>query len=406
MESIRKIYRTGHGPSSSHTMGPSRAAMRYKEVFPDAKSYRVTLFGSLAATGKGHLTDIALKQQLEPSGVEIIFDMETEMDFHPNAMKLESDFGDGFSNPQVYYSVGGGKILSHEERNDTSNHIYPLHTMDEILKWNRDTGKTVWELVCEVEGEGIDDFLWQVWQDMKAAIDRGLTNEGLIPGGLKLQRKARSYFVQSKRQAQKDYTRSRMFSYALAVSEENAAGGIVVTAPTCGSAGVLPAVLYALEKSQEVPKQQMIRALATAGLIGNLVKHNASISGAEVGCQGEIGVACAMAAAAATQLMGGSITQIEYAAEMGLEHHLGLTCDPIKGLVQIPCIERNVHAASRAFNSAYFALLSDGNHVVSFDNVTRSMKQTGKDMPSLYRETSLGGLALFADKDTNSEEKS
>ncbi len=396
MESIKKIFRIGHGPSSSHTMGPSRAAIQFKGENPDADSYKVFLYGSLAATGIGHLTDKTILAELGADKTEVIFDLETKMDFHPNALKLEAFKNGKVLSEQVFYSVGGGKIVKHEDRNKEVDLIYGLSTMLDILKWNKESGKNIWELVFEREDDDIEDFLWDVWQNMKDSIHRGLTNEGLIPGGLKLQRKARSYYVQSKRQSKKDYTRSRMFSYALAVSEENAAGGIVVTAPTCGSAGTLPAVLYALEKNQQVPRAQMIRALATAGIIGNLVKKNASISGAEVGCQGEIGTACAMAAGAAAQLMGGSITQIEYAAEMGLEHHLGLTCDPIKGLVQVPCIERNVHAASRAMNSAYFALMSDGNHLVSFDNVTKSMNQTGKDMPSLYRETSLGGLAKFA----------
>jgi L-serine dehydratase len=399
MESIKKIFRIGHGPSSSHTMGPSRAAIKFKKQTPEFKEYKVTLYGSLAATGKGHLTDIAIQQELAPAKTEFVFDLETKFDFHPNALKFEAIKNGNSVKEQVFYSVGGGKILKHEERFEKPKRIYSIDNMEDILNWHKQTGKTIWELVFETEDDDIEEFLWIIWQSMKDSIHRGLTNEGLIPGGLKLQRKARSYYIQSKRFSDKDYTRGRLFSYALAVAEENATAGVVVTAPTCGSAGVLPAVLYGLEKSQKTPKAQIIRALATAGIIGNLVKKNASISGAEVGCQGEIGTACAMAAAAATQLLGGSVRQIEYAAEMGLEHHLGLTCDPIKGLVQVPCIERNVHAASRAFNSANYALMSDGNHLVSFDNVTKSMNQTGKDMPSLYRETALGGLAFFANSE-------
>jgi L-serine dehydratase len=271
--------------------------------------------------------------------------------------------------------------------------------MQDFLNYYKKTGKLFWELVFETEGEEIKKYLANVWEIMKAAINEGLKNEGLIPGGLKLQRKSASYFAKSKSLSGHAKVTSKIFAYALAVSEQNASGGIVVTAPTCGSCGILPSVLKISQEHFEISDDKIIRALATAGLIGNIVKHNASISGAEVGCQGEVGTACAMAAAAAAQLGGGSPAQIEYAAEMGLEHHLGLTCDPIKGLVQIPCIERNVHAAVRAFDSARYSLFSDGKHFISFDNVTKAMKQTGKDMPSLYRETALGGLAIFGDED-------
>ena len=250
----------------------------------------------------------------------------------------------------------------------------------------------------ETEGEEIKSYLAEVWEVMQKAIENGLTNEGLIPGGLKLQRKANAYYVKSLGLSNHAKVTSRLFAYALAVSEENASGGKVVTAPTCGSSGILPAVLKITQEHYDLDDERIVRALATAGLIGNIVKHNASISGAEVGCQGEVGTACAMAAAAATQLAGGSPAQIEYAAEMGLEHHLGLTCDPINGLVQIPCIERNVHAAARAFDSARYSILSDGKHFISFDVATKVMKETGKDLPSLYRETALGGLAIFGDK--------
>jgi len=270
--------------------------------------------------------------------------------------------------------------------------------MQDVLKYYHKTGKTLWELVFETEGEAIKKYLARVWDIMQQAIQNGLNHEGLLPGGLKLQRKAASYYAKSR--GLKDHARvtSRIFSYALAVAEENASGGEVVTAPTCGSAGILPAVLKISQEHFKIDDDKVIRALATAGLIGNIVKYNASISGAEVGCQGEVGTACAMAAAAATQIGGGTPAQIEYAAEMGLEHHLGLTCDPVNGLVQIPCIERNVHAAARAFDAARYSLLSDGRHFISFDVVTKVMKQTGKDLPSLYRETSLGGLAAFGNK--------
>jgi len=299
----------------------------------------------------------------------------------------------------LVYSVGGGKIVDDADKDNEPEMIYRYRNMQAVLAYYKETGKTFWELVFETEGEEIKEHLSEVWKTMQDAIKRGIEHEGLIPGGLKLQRKASSYFIKSKRMKDHMATMSRIFAYALAVSEENASGGVVVTAPTCGSSGILPAVLKITQEHYDLDDDHIIRALATAGLVGNIVKHNASISGAEVGCQGEVGTACAMAAAAAAQLAGGSPAQIEYAAEMGLEHHLGLTCDPINGLVQIPCIERNVHAAARAFDSARYSLLSDGKHFIGFDVVTRVMKETGKDLPSLYRETALGGLAIFGDKD-------
>ena len=267
--------------------------------------------------------------------------------------------------------------------------------MNEILTWCQATGKAFWEYVEDVEGGEIWDFLAIVWNTMKAGIERGIDKEGVIPGGLSLQRKASAYFTKAKSYTDSLRSRAFIFAYALATSEENASGEVIVTAPTCGSSGALPAVLYHLRTKHEFSDSKIIKALGTAGLIGNIVKYNASVSGALVGCQGEVGVACSMAAAAATQLFGGSVAQIEYAAEMGLEHHLGLTCDPVCGLVQVPCIERNAFAAVRAFDACSFTMLSDGKHLVSFDKVVQTMKQTGHDLPSLYKETSLGGLAKF-----------
>jgi L-serine dehydratase len=255
------------------------------------------------------------------------------------------------------------------------------------------TGRSYWEYVAQCEDKDIWDYLEQVWKAMKEAVERGLAKEGRLPGPLNLRRKASTYYVKAEGFKDNLRTRGLTFAYALAVSEENASGGVIVTAPTCGSSGVLPAVLYHIWKSRNVPEERMLRALATAGLIGNVVKQNASISGAEVGCQGEVGVACAMAAAAACQLFGGSPAQIEYAAEMGLEHHLGMTCDPVCGLVQIPCIERNAYAAARALDANIYASLTDGSHRVSFDKLVTVMKETGHDLPSLYKETSTGGLA-------------
>ncbi len=398
MESIKEIFRIGRGPSSSHTMGPARAAQIYKQKHPEAKEFKVTLYGSLALTGKGHLTDFAIKNVLKPAKVEIIWKQNETKDFHPNA--LEFEVADE-KNPDKWlvYSVGGGKIVDDNSKNIKPKLIYTQQNMQDILNYHKKTGKLFWEIVFETEGEDIKDYLYKVWAVMQKAINDGLKNEGLIPGGLKLQRKSASYLAKSKSLSGHAKITSKLFAYALAVSEQNASGGEVVTAPTCGSCGILPAVLKISQEHYEISDDKIIRALATAGLIGNIVKHNASISGAEVGCQGEVGTACAMAAAAAAQLAGGSVAQIEYAAEMGLEHHLGLTCDPVKGLVQIPCIERNVHAAARAFDAARYSVFSDGKHFISFDDVTKAMKQTGKDMPSLYRETAKGGLAIFGNED-------
>jgi len=399
MESIREIFRIGRGPSSSHTMGPVRAAKQYRDKHNEALSFKVTLYGSLALTGKGHLTDIAIIEELKPADVEIVWKKNEYKDFHPNALEFEVVDEGSDADKWLVYSVGGGKIVDDKNKDIQPKMIYKERSMQDVLDYYKKTGKTFWELVYETEGDAVRLHLKQVWEVMQAAIARGLDQEGLIPGGLKLQRKSASYYSKSQTLTGHAKTASKVFSYALAVSEENAAGGVVVTAPTCGSCGILPAVLKISQEHYQADEAKILRALATAGLVGNIVKHNASISGAEVGCQGEVGTACAMAAAAATQLAGGSPAQIEYAAEMGLEHHLGLTCDPINGLVQIPCIERNVHAAMRAFDSARYAILSDGKHFIGFDVVTKVMKQTGKDMPSPYRETALGGLAKYGDGD-------
>ncbi|NDW09914.1 L-serine ammonia-lyase [Dysgonomonas sp. 520] len=399
MESIRQIYKIGYGPSSSHTMGPRNAARIFKERNPDATSFQVELYGSLAATGVGHMTDVAIEQEFSPKTVKIVWKPEIELPFHPNGMIFHAlDENNQTLNSWTIYSIGGGN-LADENTKSTSTQIYDKSTMSEILEWCQQTGKTFWEYVIDNEGVEIFDYLKEVWNVMKAAIEKGLEEEGILPGGLGLQRKASSYYVKGKGYQGSMRSRALVFSYALATSEENAAGGKIVTAPTCGSCGTLPAVLYHLHNSTHAfSETKIIRALATAGLIGNIVKTNASISGAEVGCQGEIGVACAMASAAGNQLFGGSPAQIEYAAEMGLEHHLGLTCDPVCGLVQVPCIERNAFAAVRALDSCSFAMLSDGKHLVSFDKVVQTMQQTGHDLPSLYRETSSGGLALYMKK--------
>ncbi len=397
MKSIREIYKIGKGPSSSHTMGPQKASKLYLEYHPNATSFHVTLYGSLAATGKGHLTDVAIEEILGPVGpVHTDWKPKVFSDIHPNMMSIATVAPDGsLKDEWTFYSVGGGSIkCDHLLSNPEGEDVYQLNTMNEILNWCNKYGKTYWEFVHELEDEGIWDYLQEVWKCMKASVINGLEAEGVLPGELHLRRKAASYHIRSKGFGQSSRDRGILFSYCLAVSEENAAGGIVVTAPTCGAAGVLPGILYYLQEKYEFSDTKIIRALATAGLFGNVVKTNASISGAEVGCQGEVGVACAMAAAAANQLMGGSPSQIEYSAEMGLEHHLGMTCDPICGLVQIPCIERNAYAGARALDANIFASYTDGRHRVSFDHVVKVMKQTGNDLPSIYRETSEGGLAI------------
>ncbi len=398
MDSIKDIFKIGVGPSSSHTMGPRRAAERFLAQYPQAARFQVTLYGSLAATGKGHLTDQAILAILGASRTEIRWEPTVFLPFHPNGMRFRalSEGGEELGTWEVY-SIGGGFLSEGPGQTQVTEIAYPYTTMDGVLKWYGETGRLFWEYVLEYEGQPVFDHLRKVWRVMREAVERGLDAEGVLPGGLGLQRKASAYYRRAEGLREGIRGRGFLFAYALAVSEENAAGtGLIVTAPTCGSAGVLPAVLYYLYKHHEVPERRIIRALATAGLIGAIVKENASISGAEVGCQGEIGVACAMAAAAVNQIFGGSPNQIEYAAEMGLEHHLGLTCDPICGLVQIPCIERNAFAAARAMDANMYAGLSDGRHSISFDKVVRTMLETGHDLPSLYKETSTGGLAVAA----------
>lgn len=397
MESLREIFRIGKGPSSSHTMGPQRAAIIFAERHPEAARFEVTLYGSLAATGKGHMTDKAIIDVLKQiAPVEIVWEPSVFLPYHPNGMLFRA-----YNNSQdlldewTVYSVGGG-ALSEGKATDDYFHkesVYDLHTLKDIQTWCEHHGRGYWEYVKHCEEDDLWDYLREVWQTMQAAVERGLDSEGALPGPLNLARKAPNYYIKARGYKPSLQSRGMVYSYALAVSEENASGGTIVTAPTCGACGVVPAVLYHLSKGHDFSETKILHALATAGLFGNIVKYNASISGAEVGCQGEVGVACAMASAASCQLFGGSPSQIEYAAEMGLEHHLGMTCDPVCGLVQIPCIERNAFAACRALDAQLYASFSDGSHRVSFDRVVEVMKQTGHDIPSLYKETSAGGLA-------------
>ncbi len=394
MKTLKELYRIGIGPSSSHTMAPRNAAEQYKERHPEAASFRVTLYGSLAATGRGHMTDVAIIDALSPAPTEIVWQPRTILPFHTNGMKFEAiDTAGASTDPWTVYSVGGGALAEENKPCGEAPDIYEMTHMSEILAWCERTGKSYWEYVDLCEEPDIWDYLGEVWSVMRESVARGLDAEGILPGPLNLGRKASKYYIRALGYKQSLQTRGLVFAYALAVSEENASGGRIVTAPTCGSCGVVPAVLYHLQKGHGFSDTRILRALATAGLVGNIVKKNASISGAEVGCQGEVGVACAMAAAAANQLFGGSAAQIEYAAEMGLEHHLGMTCDPVCGLVQIPCIERNAYAATRALDANVYSSYTDGTHRVSFDKVVEVMKQTGHDLPSLYKETSEGGLA-------------
>lgn len=397
MKSLKELYKIGRGPSSSHTMGPQLASKIFLEKYPHAHSYEVTLYGSLAATGKGHMTDVAITDVLGVDHkLEIVWKPKIFLPFHPNGMEFKA-FGEHqeLLGSWVVYSVGGGALSEGKGDDDLFDtpDVYDLNTMNDIMKWCETNGRSYWEYVAMCEGDDIWDYLMECWNVMKAAVERGINHEGVLPGPLNLRRKAPSFYVKATGYKRSLQTRGLVYAYALAVSEENASGGTIVTAPTCGASGVMPAVLYHLAKGHEFSDTRILHAMATAGLFGNIVKHNASISGADVGCQGEVGVACAMVAAAACQLFGGSNMQIEYAAEMGLEHHLGMTCDPVCGLVQIPCIERNAFAATRALDANLYASFSDGKHRVSFDKVVRVMKRTGHDLPSLYKETSEGGLA-------------
>lgn len=395
MESIKEIFKIGKGPSSSHTMGPRKAAQLFKEKNKDAASFGVTLYGSLAATGKGHLTDVAILEIFGEDKCKINWREDVVLPQHTNGLFFEAYNATGeVTDAWTTFSIGGGDISDNGIRSEKAS-IYPHTTMTEILNWCKENGTTFWEYVAMYEDKDLEDYLYEVWNVMRAAVIRGLDNEGVLPGGLKLCRKAASFYMKAKGFQGSMQRRAMTFSFALAVAEENAAGGTIVTAPTCGSCGVLPAVFFLNQKFYEFTDRKIIKALATAGLIGNIIKTNASISGAAVGCQGEIGSACSMAAGASVQLFGGTPSQVEYAAAMGMEHFLGLTCDPICGLVQIPCIERNAFAATRAVDANVYSLMTDGNHRVSFDNVIEVMKRTGHDIPSLYKETSGGGLAYL-----------
>lgn len=394
MLSIRSLYQVGHGPSSSHTMGPAKAVKIMKEAYPVCDRYEVTLYNSLALTGKGHLTEEAIRESLGDTPVAFLTSLDLSK--HPNTLIIKGYLNDQLIVEKEVNSTGGGRIVFVGDQS-TETPIYPHKTLKEIKKYCKSKHMTLHDYVYEVEGEEIKVFLEEIWEAMKASIIRGIATQGILPGPLKMKRKAPELYGKLKATDVSELVENRLVaSYAFAVSEENASGGIIVTAPTCGACGVLPAVLYYMhEKHQVVTKERIINGLAVAGLIGNLIKHNASISGAVAGCQAEVGSACSMAAAAHATLFNLSMDQIEYAAEIAMEHHLGLTCDPINGYVQIPCIERNAVAALRAIDACGLAYFLTDSRKISFDMVIQTMYQTGLDMHQSYKETSQGGLAYY-----------
>ena len=394
MDSLKELCKIGNGPSSSHTMGPQKAAKIFRDKNPNAEFYKVELYGSLAATGKGHLTDWVIIETLKPKACEIIWKPQIVKEFHTNGMMFQAfDKEENLLETWEVYSVGGGSIMEASESRIGRSGIYPLTKLEDIIKWCKDNCKELWEYVEEYEDKDIWAYLMKIWHSMEKTIDIGLSKTGVLPGTLKYPRKAQMFYKKARREGSRLKNTGLTFAYALAVSEENGGGGIVVTAPTCGACGVVPAVLRSIKEELSLDEEEILKGLAIGGLIGNLIKENASISGAEVGCQGEVGAACSMAAAIATYFYGGTLRQIEYAAEMALEHHLGMTCDPVGGYVQVPCIERNAVAAERALSAANYSLFTDGSHRVSFDEVVITMMETGKDLKCAYRETSEGGLA-------------
>lgn len=396
MDSLKELFKIGNGPSSSHTMGPERAAKKFKAKNPEAKRFEVELYGSLALTGKGHLTDWIIVETMKPIPTEIVWKPEVVHKYHTNGMLFKAFDESGKKLDEwLVFSVGGGTIMEENQERRGSQEVYRLNSMAEIESWCEENQKELWEYVVECEGKEIFDFLKDIWQAMEQAVERGINTTGVLPGSLKYPRKASNFYRKARNNHSRGGFLGRIFAYTLAVSEENGGGGRVVTAPTCGACGVVPGLLYALREEYDLHEDEILKSLAIAGLIGNLIKENATISGAEGGCQAEVGSACSMAAAMACFLLGGSLAQIEYAAEMALEHHLGLTCDPVGGYVQVPCIERNAAAAARALDAAAYSLYTDGKHKVTFDQVVKTMGETGKDLKQEYRETSLGGLAKF-----------
>ncbi len=392
MKSIRSVYKIGHGPSSSHTVGPYRAARLFGSRYPEADAYRATLYGSLAFTGEGHGTGKAIRSGLP--GTEVLFNRGERDLPHPNTMLFEAFREGKLIGSSRIFSIGGGTILVEGEGSEDEREVYPQKSLLEILSYCREQDMNLAQFIRSMEDDRLQETLKRVWEAMKDAIRRGLAAEGTLPGGLNVVRKAKSLYEKRCYNESADVTMNRVIAaYAYAVSEENADENIVVTAPTCGSCGVLPAVMYYMHADRGFPEEEILDALAVGALIGNVIRTNASISGAECGCQAEIGSACSMTAAALASLCGLNIDQIEYAAEIAMEHNLGLTCDPVNGLVQIPCIERNAVAAMRAISSVNLSRFLFETRKISFDEVVATMYRTGKDMDEKYRETSHGGLA-------------
>lgn len=396
MDSLKELFKIGCGPSSSHTMGPERAAKKFGKENENAHSFRVELYGSLAATGKGHLTDWIIEETLKPRKTEIVWMPEYVHPYHTNGMKfIALDENGNILNEWLVFSVGGGTIKDLSDAGSKIEEVYKLNKLDDIIKWCKENNKELWQYVEECEGKEIWNHLKDILDTMHNAVSEGIEKDGILPGKLKLQRRAKGFYDKIKGQHNYHVITKKIFAYALAVAEQNSSAGTIVTAPTCGAAGVIPGLLRAMREEHSLDEETCLKALAIGGLIGNLIKQNATISGAEAGCQAEIGAACSMASAMAAYILGGTLEQIEYAAEMGMEHHLGMTCDPVGGYVQIPCIERNAIVAVRSLNTADYALSTDGHHTISFDQVVITMKETGKDMCPSYKETSIGGLAKY-----------
>ena len=396
MKSIRDIYKIGKGPSSSHTMGPERAAKLFKEKFPKADSYRVFLYGSLSKTGVGHGTDRVIREVLSPIPTHIVFSDTEIPNSHPNTMDMIALVGGNEAGRLRVESIGGGDIrIPGDAAAAGAQDVYRENTMTDIMHYCKEHNLARLSDYVELhEGAEIWDFLREVWDAMKNAIDEGLKSDGILPGGLNVQKRAKKLFeLEPPNETPQLWECRILSSYAFAVSEQNADNGTVVTAPTCGACGVLPASLRYIQQTRDLSDEKILRGLATAGLIGALTKKNASVSGAECGCQAEIGTACAMAAAALAEMFDNTLEQVEYAAEVAMEHHLGLTCDPICGLVQIPCIERNAVAALRALNACNLSYFLSDSRNISYDMVCKAMYETGLNLSHMYKETSEGGLA-------------
>lgn len=396
MRSLKELYRIGRGPSSSHTIGPERACQLFLSENPQATNFTVILYGSLAKTGEGHGTGAIIESVLK--NVNVLYDVETDCP-HPNTMDLIAYVNEQEIAKMRVYSVGGGAIKIEGRADTEGKEVYALDKLTDIRAYCESRNMRLYDYVYECEGEALKEFLSEVWETMQAAVKRGVSQTGILPGGLEVERRAKILYDGVVQNEGIEMRENRLVcAYAFAVGEENAAGGRIVTAPTCGACGVLPAVLVYSQEKKGYSETEILNALATAGLIGNLIKTNASISGAECGCQAEIGSACCMATAALAELQGLTLGQIEYAAEVAMEHHLGLTCDPICGLVQIPCIERNAVAAMRAINASSLAYFLSDSRKISFDLVVKTMYETGKDLRRPYRETAEGGLAKLYKK--------